>query len=229
MTKFQKFFIGIVLVIIGLNLVGLWTVQIVQLKKQTVSDAQKTTQSETSQNPNPDQKNEATQSGAVPANSTGANATLQKLASDLEKLTQRILKLEKNPAPTASTTVINNPSPINFQKQIVYLGTAETNSFTWVDTSVEVKLNSFSYPKDVTATFEAAISIWGGDGFARLKNKTTNTIISGTELTHNTSTATWKTSKKFTLDYNENVYLVQLRSNSGETVKLEGARVIIDR
>lgn len=213
MTKFQKFTIGIILVIIGLNLIGLWTVQVLQMKKQPTGV--------------PKQKviEEPTESNSEESVDT---STLEKLANNLEKLTARILKLETAPT-TGGTTAINKTTPVNFQKQTLYLGTAETTNREWTDTSVEIKLNHFYYPEGVTAIFEAALSIVGGEGYARLKNKTTGLVLYETEVNHNTNSPTWKTSGKFGLRYNENTYQVQLRSSSGEKVKMEGARIIIDK
>jgi hypothetical protein len=244
MTKFQKFTIGIILVIIGLNLIGLWTVQILQMKKQPTGTLEQTKIAKSNQAPSTsgstsdstvsagskDQAEQKVTEKPTEDNSEKStdNSTLEKLANNLEKLTARILKLETTPA-TGGTTIINKTSPVNFQKQTLYLGTAETTSREWTDTSVEIKLNHFYYPEGVTATFEAAISIVGGEGFARLKNKTTGLVLYETEVNHNTGTATWKTSNKFGLRYNENTYQVQLRSSSGEKVKMEGARIIIDK
>ena len=236
MTKFQKFTIGIVLVIIGLNLIGLWTVQVLQMKRQPTSALKQISAPENGSasstlisTASPELKDQADQKTvARRSEKSETGSTLEQLTNNLEKLTARILKLEDAPA-TGGTTVITKTTPASFQKQTLYLGTAETTNRTWTDTSIEIKLNHFYYPKGVTAIFEAALSIVGGEGFARLKNKTSGLVLYETEVSHNTSTATWKTSDKFSLRYNENTYQVQLRSSSGERVKLEGARVIIDK
>ncbi|AKM79545.1 MAG: hypothetical protein UX85_C0010G0024 [Candidatus Beckwithbacteria bacterium GW2011_GWB1_47_15] len=126
------------------------------------------------------------------------------------------------PAPATTTTV-------SFQPQVIYLGAASTQNRDWTETGQAVTINSGDYPADVSATFEAGLSIVGGEAWARLKNKTTGAVLSVTEVMHNNSSTTWKTSPAFKLHSGYNNYVVELKSSSGETVNLAGARIRISR
>ena len=108
------------------------------------------------------------------------------------------------PAPATTTTV-------SFQPQVIYLGAASTQNRDWTETG------------------QAGLSIVGGEAWARLKNKTTGAVLSVTEVMHNNSSTTWKTSPAFKLHSGYNNYVVELKSSSGETVNLAGARIRISR
>lgn len=160
-----------------------------------------------------------------------ANTSLQ---ASVSGLLDRLEELEK-PAPkktttsTGSTSYTPRSSTPAFQTQDIFLGSATTTSTSWVDTGQETSLYSAHYPATVNCYFEAGLSIIGGEVWARLKNKTTGAIISITELSHNNSTVTWKYSSSFKLHSGNNTYVIQLKSTSGETANLTGARIKISQ
>ena len=141
-----------------------------------------------------------------------------------------------SPIALSSPTVSSAPSikpttipTVNFQPQLVYLGSASTSQTDWTETDVEVSLNSNDYPSDVSAVFEAGLSIVNGEVWARLKNKTSGAIMSVTEIYNNTNSAVWKTSPTFKLFAGNNVYVVEIKSSSSEMAKMSGARIKISR
>lgn len=152
------------------------------------------------------------------------------LQASISALLARIEVLEASGslAPSSAPNAVSSPQTV-FQPQNIYLGSANTTNTDWADTGAEVRLNSADYPNYVHAVFEASLSIVGGEAWARLKNKTTGAILSVTEIFHNTGTATWKTSNNFQLHNGNNIYVVQLKSSSGETAYLSGARIRISQ
>ncbi len=143
--------------------------------------------------------------------------------SILDSLTSRVGNLESQEPETSSTVT----TVTTFQPQTIYLGAAATSERNWTETGQQVTINSQDYPGNATATFEAGLSIIGGEAWARLKNKTTGAIMSVTEVFHNSSTTTWKTSPGFKLHSGNYAYVVEIKSTSGETANLAGARVVI--
>ena len=148
---------------------------------------------------------------ALAASSSALLERIQILEEDLQKKTS----VQKSAAPA-------------FQKQIIYIGSASTKEREWTDSGVEVTLDSADYPSNVTAAFEVGLSIVGGEAWARLLNKTTGAILAITEVSHASSTTTWKTSPVFTLHPGKNTYILEIKSSSGETASFSGARVVIE-
>ena len=154
-----------------------------------------------------------------------ANSVLE---ASIASLLNRIETLEKVPVQTTSVTA-SPATAIVFQPQVIYLGSASSNRHEWTDSGVEVVINSADYPADISAVFEAGLSIPGGEAWARLKNETTGAVMLITEVSHNNSTVTWKSSPSFKLHSGNNTYIVQLKSTSHETANLSGARLKITR
>ena len=150
-----------------------------------------------------------------------ANASLQ---ASISGLLSRITQLENKSTPAIGGSVINTST---FQPQDIFLGSASSNKKEWTDTGLETSLSSSNYPANVKVYFEAGLAIIGGEAWVRLKNKTTGAVISSTELFHNNDSVTWKTSPTLKLHSGNNVYVVQLKSTSGETINLAGARIKI--
>ncbi|MBT4124188.1 MAG: hypothetical protein HOC16_05190 [Candidatus Pacebacteria bacterium] len=154
-------------------------------------------------------------------------ASISGLLTRLELLEETDSKTEdQNTGSVQSTLPATN---LSFQTQDIFIGSASTNNTNWTDSGQEVSLFSGHYPSNVNCYFEAGLSIVGGEVWARLKNKTTGAIIPITELSHNSSTVTWKYSNSFNLHSGNNTYVVQLRSTSGEKANLAGARVKISQ
>jgi len=150
-------------------------------------------------------------------------ASVSSLLSRIENLEQtKIPDPAIGSAPTAPTT-----PTIVFQPQTIFLGSASTIKHEWTNTGTQVSLNTNDYPAAVNAIFEAGLSIVGGEAWARLINQTTGAVMSITEVYHNNSNVTWKTSPSFKLHPGYNAYEIQIRSTSGETANLSGARLKI--
>jgi hypothetical protein len=165
-----------------------------------------------------------TEQSTFPATSSAeAIANLQTEYSDLAS---RVSVLETDGLTTADTSSPTNPAT-PFQTQVIYLGSASTTKKDWTETGIEVVLNSADYPSAVNVFFEAGLSIIGGEAWARLKNKTTGAILSITEVFHNGNITTWKGSPGFKLQTGSSTYVVELKSSSGETANLAGARLRI--
>jgi len=152
------------------------------------------------------------------------------LQASISSLLFRIENLEK----TDQTTPTPAPVPVyqggatpSFQPQTIYMGSASTTNTTWTDSGVEVSLYSGDYPSGVKLYFEAGLSIIGGEAWARVKNKTTGSVINTTAVFHNNNTVTWKYSPAFYLHSGNNVYVIQLKSTSSERANLAGARLKI--
>lgn len=148
--------------------------------------------------------------------------------SDLEARASALLERIENLEGTTSKTSYSVSKP-TFQKQIIYLGSATTESLSWVDSDAEVTLNSADYPTDVDASFEVGMSIVGGQAWARLVNKTTGAIMAITEISHDHSNTTWKSSPSFKLHSGNNTYVMQVRSSSSERADFSGARIVIGK
>ncbi len=149
-------------------------------------------------------------------------ATVSSLLSRINKLETQTSEPAIGSAPTAPTA-----STIIFQPQTIYLGSANTIKHEWTNTGTQVSLNTNDYPAAVNAIFEAGLSIVGGEAWARLINKTTGAVMNITEVYHNNSNVTWKTSPSFKLHSGYNAYEIQIKSTSGETARLSGARLKI--
>lgn len=156
----------------------------------------------------------------------------QDLTEKINQLNSRITELETQvnqllaqdqPSKTTATS-------LPFQKQIIYIGSAETRRNEWTDTGFEVSLNSSDYPSGVKGIFEAGLSIvGGGEAQARLMNKTTGAVMSITEISTSNSATIWKSSPSFQLFSGSNVYTLQMRSTSNELAKASGARIVISQ
>ncbi len=160
------------------------------------------------------------------------NEALADLQATIAGLLKRLEILESEqetppqalPQPSSPSTALGVNKPV-FQTQVVYLGSGSTTQRDWTESGAQAWLNSASYPEDVQATFEAGLSIIGGEAWARLKNKTTGAIISISEVFHNNSTVAWKGSGAFKLHPGNNLYVVEIKSSSDEVANLAGSRL----
>lgn len=223
MNKSELLFLTIITVFSGLSLFNLFSVY--ELNNQVINLV------------NNDAKvvNEVT----IKSTENIEDASYSGLLNKLDSFEDKIISLEKEIKTVKDSAVTKNSSennttvitqPAKFQKQIVHLGASETRSKDWVNTAQEITIDSVDYPKDINVSFEAGLSIvGGGQVWVRLVNKTTGAILASTELTHDTSTSTWKKSSSFKLHNGSNMYVVQIKSTSGETGSMSGARLIFEK
>ena len=153
------------------------------------------------------------------------------LQATMAGLLQRLEVLEAGqstePLPASSPQISPEPlvaKPV-FQTQVLYLGSGNTIERIWTETAAQLWLNSANYPSGVQAVFEAGLSIIGGEAWARLKNKTTGAVIFISEVSHNNNAVVWKTAPAFKLHPGNNLYVVEIKSSSGETANLAGSRI----
>lgn len=157
-----------------------------------------------------------------------AKKQLEILEATASSLLKRVEDLEETQPITSTTSknVVLSPST-NFQKQIIHIGSTSTNETSWVNSGIEVVLNTEDYPDNVDATFEAGISVVSGEGWARLVNKSTGAVMSISEVYNNTNETVWVSSPKFKLHEGPNTYEVQVRSTSSEIANFSSARIIL--
>ena len=257
MTYFQQWVLGVVLVIVGINILGLWAVQVVHW--QRIGDLA-TEQSQVVQALSDQKSVLPASSPTLVASPSNQIAVTQRLTQDLDQVvsqqsqlnrliksiqqtlaevTDRLTTVEETATSTtdatsqtavggsnATVTTTTQANATNVKEQTVYLGSGSSASTNWTDiSSAAIELNSVNYAGVKRVVFEATLSIIGGEVSARLKNKTSSNIIYQSQVTHNTSTATQKLSSSFGLDSGSNTYVVQLRSSSGESAILNGARL----
>lgn len=154
-------------------------------------------------------------------------ASVSALAARLEEVEKNQKTIQSQIATSASAQQ-KNSTPL-FTKETLYLGWASTNSREWSETGLEIGINSAHYPAGVTVKLEASLSIIGGEAWVRLKNKSTGAVISISEISNNTNTATWKLSPSFALHTGGYTYVLEARSTSGETANISAARLIIEK
>ncbi len=96
------------------------------------------------------------------------------------------------------------------------LGSGSTSSTEWVDTGAQAYVDASIYPRLKEVYLQASLKANSGTAFAR---------IGAAEISHNTPTSTFKTSNLFQLGSGNRLYIVQLRSENGQEVFLENARL----
>ncbi len=147
------------------------------------------------------------------------------LLSRIEELESQVEALQKSSG--GRTTVINSAND-GVKEFSIFLGSGDSSSTTWSDIDgLQAKIDLSKYSNIKEIRFEGSLSIVGGEARARLYNKTTSQPIVESEIMHNTNTATFKTSGNIHLQQGENLYVVQIRSSSGERAYLSGGRVTI--
>lgn len=218
MPRFKNFVFSALAILAGASLI-LWTFRSRQLTPPSSSDTSQENISIKTSSPSKD----STPFSLLEEASLSLQASLSGLLTRVEQLEE-----DEPPAPAATPAPAvgaSVPATITFQPQILYLGSASTRNRNWTNSGVEMTINSFDYPADVNVVFEAGLSIEGGEAWARLINQTTGAIINTTEISHNNKNLTWKSSPAFKLHQGTNVYAVELRSTSGETANMSGARL----
>ena len=153
-------------------------------------------------------------------------ASVSALAAKLTQV-ELVLKTVQSQIATSASAQQKSATP-SFTKETLFLGSASTNSREWSETGLEIGINSAHYPQGVTVKLESSLSIIGGEAWVRLKNKSTGAVISLSEISNNTSAASWKLSPSFALHTGGYTYVLEARSTSGETANISGARIIIE-
>lgn len=168
--------------------------------------------------------NEAESNSSLQASMSAVNSRLSQIESQLIHLSKEVATQSGSKSNTPATSLASS-----FSKETLYLGSATTKSQEWSETGLEIGINSAHYPAGVTVKLEASLSTIGGEAWVRITNKSTGAVISLSEISHNTSTATWKLSPSFALHPGGYTYSLEARSTSGETANISGARLIIEK
>lgn len=208
-------------VIVSINLIGIWTVQYLSLRRlsklEQSSDEVITTNQHQVKEPE-----ESFEEKILRLEGRLDQVEEQKVKDDT-KQTPDVLSIK--PATQPISTVIM-PSVSQIKEQTAYIGSGSSSNTNWTDIdSATIELNSYNYPNLKKVVFEANLSIVGGEAFARLKNKTSGQVIEISTVSHNSSTPAQKLSGPFGLTSGSNEYIVQLRSSSNEKVTLDSARL----
>lgn len=255
MSNFQQYLLGMLLVIVGVNVVGSSIVhyltwqKVGSLETKTVALSEQVAASSkvtAAAIPLPSPM-VAKASGSMPSatsspvlrDSTKVDQTafdfiVESIQGKLNSLEDRLFIVEKKQTAMAAVTPTQNQAATQtvvkttnqLKEQTVFIGSGSSTSTEWTDIpSASLELNAANYPTVERVIFEATLSIVGGEVRARLKNKTTGGVIYPSEVKHNTSTATTILSSSFMLTGGSNEYVVQLRSSSNEAAVLESARL----
>lgn len=219
MSKLPQTTSSLLLGVLVVNVIGLWTVYLLSkpAEPQPSSVQQEVTEVQLKPSPTTVKENlVATDSREVKE----LREQLDEVSAAVATLTAQTTQAET----VATETETNNQA----REYVVYLGSGSSTKLDW--TTIEgtkINLNSANYPNFEQAVFQASLKTMGGEAQARLINITTGGVFYQTEVTHNTSTTTWKSSSPFQLNNGAQEYAVQLRSSSGELAELVGARLII--
>lgn len=139
---------------------------------------------------------------------------------------QAEIEVGPTPTPMASPRQVVSQSGDKVVTREVYvpLGSGSTNSQDWVNTGAQAYIDTSQY-QIKAVYFEATLRANSGQVIARLINKNENEYIGGSEVSHNTPTATLIRSGKINLPAGNKLYVVQLRAELPQDVFLDGARV----
>ncbi len=229
MNTTTRNFLLVFAVLVVVNIVGLWIfffLQSKKLDKHVVSPGTSVADTTTFAANSGNSQLSALLSTSSVAGDNSWNAVIATLAAQIQDLNQRITTLENNHSKKSGTTK-STPSP-SVKESVIYVGSGSTANRDWTDVSgaqTDINLDNFSHIKSVH--FEAGLSIVGGEAHARLVNKTTGGVFYDSEVSNNTSQGMWISSRPLYLLGGNNTYSVQLKSTSGETANLIGARIRI--
>lgn len=218
----------LIIVVFG-NIVGLWISQVLQQRQFThlnneIARLEKGIKTLTS---TPIQTQTAISSSSTTAKPQSSSTPLehdQNYDSRITALAREIEDLKTQ----QETSESNTSSGSSIKEYFVYLGSGNSSSTEWTDLpGAIVTIDSSHYQHTRSIHFEAGLAISSGNAYARLINKDSGSVIWGSEVMHNTSMPTWKTSSGFSLQSGQATYMVQLRSSSGEYINMSGARIKI--
>ena len=114
---------------------------------------------------------------------------------------------------TTSPPVTLSPLP---SEVFIPLGSGSTHSTEWVDTGAQAYVDASIYPRLKEVYLQASLRANSGTAFVR---------IGAAEISHNSPTSTFKISNSFQLGSGNRLYVVQIRSENGQEVFVENARL----
>lgn len=216
-------FIG--LIILFANILGLWGTTILSQRRAQQQQAQLTSLSRflTDEQPPSSLPIQPTPALIDQSNPSAVDSTqLTALQTKITSLEQQLAELQEK----VNATPTPNSSSSSVKEAWLPIGSGSTTSTDWtsVDSAI-VTLDLGKYPAVKEAYWEGALSIIGGNASARLINQSGGGVISGSEISHNSSKSTWKTSAQLSLPAGKSTIVVQLRSSSSEKAELANSRL----
>ncbi len=164
----------------------------------------------------------------TPRSFPSIESRLDVLESSQEAIQSRVNDLEDSQSKSKSTkTYTQSTSSKSPKEYTLYLGEGSTVSREWTTVqSTTISIDTSKY-KGITAVyFESGLSIIGGEAYAQLIDAESGAILTSRALVSNTPNPVWK-SIQINLESGNHMYVVQLRSSSGELATLSGARIRI--
>lgn len=224
MSHFSQQLLKFGLIILLVNIVGMWAViyldhqKLIELQKLNNLPSKPVKAGEKNDGVVVDVPSLETRLGEV-------EDVQEELSERVDVLESSVSALQNNSTATVRSSVSSGSTA---QKEyMVYLGEGWTLSREWTTIQpTTITLDTKKYPGMSAVYFESALSTKGGEAYAQLIESSTGAIISSPQLMNNTIDPTWK-SMKVNLLPGSHSYVVQLRSSSGEQATLSGARLRI--
>ncbi len=149
---------------------------------------------------------------------------LSATGAEASKSGETASEVKVTPVPAVRKATRSQQS-IGTEEVFMTLGSGSTNSMEWVDTGAQVYIDTTIYPNLKRAYFLASLRGNSGIAFARLMQKNEGAMVPGSEITFNTPASTLISSGEILLSKGNKLYTVQLKSETGQTVWVENARV----
>lgn len=223
MSHFSKQLLKFAVLILLINMVGMWVLfyldhqRLVELNELNNMPAKNVT-------------------GTV--KKTDTDLRLQMVENSQEQLVGRMDELESSveaieeaqsevKTPVVQQSSSNSNSSTAKKEYSIYLGEGSSYNREWETVqSTTISIDTRKYPGISAVYFESALSIVGGEAYAQLIEASSGSVISSSVLVNNNQSPTWK-SQQVNLQSGTHIYVVQLKSSSGELATLSGARIRI--
>lgn len=134
-------------------------------------------------------------------------------------------QMETGAAPEPATQMVTTQAANVTKEVFIPLGSAATFATDWVDTGAQVYIDTSIYPNLEAAYFQGSLRSNSGVISARLKQMNEKTVVPGSEISHTGGNASFIGSGEIFLSAGNKLYAVQLRSQTGQEVFVENARV----
>lgn len=217
MSSFSQTLLKFFVLIVSINLAGLWAIIYIQhqnlVKLNALND-----------------KVYLNQDANISPKSPVVIEDLAPIKNSIDELEERVDDVEASVNAQKQTTIrtVSQPSSSKSLKEYtIYLGEGQTSNRDWTTVqATTINIDTSKYQEISAVYFEAALSNIGGEAHAQLIDAETGALLTPSYLSNNTQTATWK-STKFNLLSGTHTYVVQIRSSSSELMTLNGARLRI--
>lgn len=146
------------------------------------------------------------------------------------EINDRIDALSVLPSPTTTSQTRSTATTATVKEYYIPLGTGSTTNNEWEDvTGAEITIDPANYPNIKEVHFEAGLRIPVANGTvtARLFNVTDQHPVWFSDVSAGTSTSTFASSGKITLDKGSKLYRVQIMSSLQYPAFMDMARIKI--